>query len=115
MLDTLTPAPRDASSRWYRATQDATLAFADAHREPWARDDLEFVIEMTDVESDEDIAYALGRSLASIWAITHRIRRDGAIIVRAEFDAAHRSTESSRVANAPTYDFVTTFPPGYRD
>ena len=54
---------------WAARVESNTLATAEHHREPWTRDEIEFVVTFTDVERDEDIAYALGRSLYAVWAI----------------------------------------------
>lgn len=99
---------------WATRVQSDTVSYATENGAPWERDDLMFVAEMTGVETDEDIAYATGRTLYAIWAITHRIRRMGLDAVIA-CEGVARSNEATRRANAPTYDFVTTFPVGWND
>lgn len=78
------------TNAWATKTQDSTLVTADAHREPWTRDELDFVIEFTDTDTDADLAVALGRSLYAIWTIQHRIRTEGVagVIERLEREAS---------------------------
>lgn len=68
--------------------QGRTLVTADHARELWTRDEIEFVVAMTNDERDEDIAIALGRSLYALWAIQYRIRREGVAGVLMRGDAA---------------------------
>lgn len=102
------------TSTWYEQNQNATLVVADAHREPWTPDDLDFVVAMTDTESDTDIALALGRTLHAITDIQYRIRHDGIEAVRAGY-APRAMSDAARRDAAPTFDFVTTFPAGWFD
>ena len=62
------------TNTWAAETQSTTLITADHYREPWSREELEFVREFTEVDTDEDLAVALGRSLYAIWNIQHRMR-----------------------------------------
>lgn len=70
--------------------QARTLVTADAHRERWTKDEIEFVVEMTEIERDEDIAIALGRSLYAIWNLQHRVRTVGVegVLLRLEGSTA---------------------------
>lgn len=96
-----------ASNEWAARIEGATLVTADHHRESWTRDELEFVTTFTNDARDEEIAYALGRSLYAIWAIQYRIRNG-------EIEFTERTTP--RVTQWDEgFDYVTTFPPGYRD
>jgi hypothetical protein len=63
-----------ATTEWYTRTQGMTVITADANGEPYTRDDLEFIAEFTNDATDADIALALGRTLAGIWNIQHRIK-----------------------------------------
>lgn len=102
------------TTAWYTENQERTAVVADAHREPWEADDLDFVVAMTSDASDTEIALALGRTLHAITDIQWRIKREGIAAVRAGY-APRAMTEARRVASAPTYDFVSTFPPGWND
>lgn len=84
-----------------------TLVTADNHRESYTRDELEMIVAFTDDATDEEIAYALGRSLYAIWSIQSRIRR-GEIEI-----AAPRRVNPALIERS--YDYVTTFPPGHFD
>lgn len=101
-------------SDWYARNQEATLVVADAHREPWTPEDVDFVIEMTDDATDVEIALSLGRTLHAVADLQWRVRREGVEAVRAGYAPRVRS-DAARVAAAPTYDFVTTFPVGWND
>lgn len=94
---------------WAARVESNTLATAEHHREPWTRDEIEFVVTFTDVERDEDIAYALGRSLYAVWAIQHRIR-SGELATPPATKRTKTTTQWDQ-----GYDYVTTFPPGYFD
>jgi hypothetical protein len=54
---------------WQAKVEAGTLVTADNHREVWETEDLEFVAAFRDDESDESLAYALGRSYYAITAI----------------------------------------------
>lgn len=78
----------DTTTKWAHRIEAATLDEATNAGETWERDDVAFVMGMTGVERDEDIAYATGRSLYAIWAVQARVRRGdydatGALIARA--------------------------------
>jgi hypothetical protein len=93
---------------WYDRVQGATSNLATNHKNPWESGDVEFVLQFTDEVRDEDIAIALGRTLASITSITHLVRTKG-------HDAVRASYARPVVREAPTFDFVTTFPEGWND
>lgn len=94
-------------TNWAERIEGETLVVADAHRESWTTEDVDFVRAFTDDATDEEIAYALGRSLYAIWSIQSRIRSG-------EFDASRvRRIDPRKIERS--YDYVTTFPPGYFD
>jgi len=102
LTDTTTPRPT-----WAQARQGATLVTADSWGERWTRDDLEFVREFTATERDEDLAYALGRTLYALWAIQHRIVTEGVEGVIAAYDARDkRDATLVRPLSSRTYTFV---------
>lgn len=72
-------------SDWYARTQGATTLTAEHHKAPWDAEDVETVIAFTDVDTDADIAVALGRTLKSIQDIQYRLRREGVNAVRAAY------------------------------
>lgn len=55
------------------AHQANAKAQAENDGETWSSEDIAFVAEFTDTESDADLALALGRTLYALWAIQHRI------------------------------------------
>jgi hypothetical protein len=69
-------------SEWYERTQGATKACAESNGLPWDASDVETVIAFTDIDTDEDIALALGRTLAAVWNIQHRMRTEGVTALR---------------------------------
>ena len=72
-------------SDWYARTQGATLLEAENNRAPWDATDIETVIAFTDTDRDEDIAFALGRTLKSIQDIQWRMRHEGDDTLRAAY------------------------------
>jgi hypothetical protein len=80
--------------------QDRTLVTADAWGEAWTSDEIAFVREMTEKERDEDIAYALGRTLYALWAIQARIRAGES------FDASQARTTPVRPLSTRVYTFI---------
>lgn len=66
-----------ATTRWYHATQGATLVTADHHRERWTREDLDLVVAFGDDATNEELAVTCGRTLASIVNIKHRLTYEG--------------------------------------
>lgn len=98
-------------SEWYERVQGATATVAEHNGEAWESSDIDLVLAFTDEVTDEEIAVATGRTLASIWAIQHRVRQEGAESVRKAY--ARQSVRAAR--EEVGYDFVTTFPPGWND
>jgi hypothetical protein len=96
-----------SETSWAARVEGATLVTADHHRETYTRDELELIVAFTDDATDEEIAYALGRSLYAIWSIQARIR-SGEIDV-----ATPRRVNPAMIERS--YDYVTTFPPGHFD
>src|SRR5690349_115349 len=90
-----------SSTAWAHRVQDGTLVTADHHRERWTPDEIEFVVEMTDDERDEDIALALGRSLYAVWALQHRVRTEGV-------EGVMRRPARRVVATCPTHHIALT-------
>lgn len=72
-------------SDWYARTQGATLLEAENHRAPWEATDIETVIAFTDVDTDEALALALGRTLKSVQDIQWRMRHEGVDMLRAAY------------------------------
>ncbi len=94
---------------WYERVQGATSNLAVHSGEAWDAEEIETVIAFTDDVTDEEIALALGRTLAAVWNIQNRIRHEGVDPVRAAY--AKRAVARVEVG----YDFVTTFPVGWND
>lgn len=92
-------------SKWYDTTQGATKALAEANGLPWEGDDIDMVIAFTDVTTDEEIAYATGRTLASIWAIQHRVRTEGVDPVRRAYA---RRADAPAPPTCPTHHIALT-------
>ncbi len=66
-------ATSSASSLWAHRVQEGTLLDATQRNQRWTREALEYVVTHTDTESDEELAFATGRTLYAIWAVQHRI------------------------------------------
>jgi hypothetical protein len=96
-------------SGWYERVQGATKTEATANGEAWDAESLEMVIAFTNEVTDEDLAFTLGRTLASITNIQYRLRHEGVDPVRAAYAARNV------VAREVGYDFVNTFPVGWND
>ena len=96
-----------------REIEQNPLLEATEHRQPWSNEDLEFVIEMTDVETDEDIALALGRTLYALWAIQHRIKSGDLVLD----EARKREAQAARTRREErAYTFIgDDVPPGWWD
>ncbi len=86
-----------SDTMWYERTQAATKECADAHRLPWDSESIETVIAFTDTVTDEEIAYATGRTLKAIQDIQWRMRHEGVDMLRAAY-----APKAERVA--PTCD-----------
>lgn len=69
-------------SEWYDRQQGATVALAEHNGEHWSADEIETVIAFTDDTTDAEIALALGRTMAAVWNIQHRLRVEGVDTVR---------------------------------
>lgn len=92
------------ANEWAAKVQGTTLVTADAHRERWTRDEVEFVVAMTDGERDEDIALALGRSLYAVWNLQHRVRTLGVAGVLTRDEQA----QAREVRLCPTHSIALT-------
>lgn len=90
-------------SDWYARQQGATLLEAEHRGEPWSADEIETVITFTDVDTDAEIALALGRTMAAVWNIQHRLRTEGAPAVRASY-----ANPARPVATCPTHHIALT-------
>lgn len=91
-------------SDWYARQQGATSNLAVHSGEAWTADEIETVIAFTDDTTDADIALALGRTMAAVWNIQHRLRTDGVNGVRAAYAPDTRRT----VAVCPTHCITLT-------
>jgi hypothetical protein len=69
-------------SEWYERVQGATSNVATANGEAWDAESIETVIAFTDDVTDEELAITLGRTLAAVWNIQHRLRSEGVDTVR---------------------------------
>lgn len=93
------------------ARQSETIETASAWGEPWTPDEVQFVREHTDIESDADIAFVLDRTLYAVENLQHRLHNGGV-----DLDASRATRgEQVRPLSNRTYDFVTTFPEGWND
>lgn len=98
------------TATWYDRTQGETLVTADAWGEPWTRSDLEIVQAFTNEVTDAELATTLGRSLAAIWSIQHRIANGEIDLTR----ATRRDAERHPLERA--YTFIgDDVPPGWDD
>lgn len=61
------------TNMWAATVQEGTLLEATNRKQLWNREDLEYVVQHTDFETDEQLALATGRTLYAIWSIQHRI------------------------------------------
>lgn len=91
-------------SDWYARTQAATKAEADANGLPWTSDDIDTVIAFTDIDTDEAIARATGRTLAAVWNIQHRVRTEGVVAVR----RAYAPSLTAPARTCPTHNIALT-------
>ena len=91
---------------WQHKVEARTLVTADQHRELWSAEDLEFVAAFRDTCTDEELAYALGRSYYAIASIKQTLD--------ARLGAPRRVTERQRVAATRAYTFIDgDVPPGW--
>lgn len=105
-------ATRTPQAAWAERTQGVTLVTATERGERWTRDDLEFVVAMTETERDEDIAVALGRTLFAIWNIQFRLTHEG---VEGVVASQERTTPVRPLSNR-TYTFIgDDVPAGWND
>lgn len=74
-----------SDTAWYERTQGMTANVATHHREPWSVEEIDTVVGFTDVDTDADIALALGRTLKAVQDIQWRLKREGVSAVRASY------------------------------
>lgn len=93
---------------WHHEVEARTLPMAENHRDYWEREDLEFVREFRDTATDEELAYALGRSYYAVVSIKH--------VLDERLAAEVRVTEKQRQTQARAYTFIgDDVPPGWND
>lgn len=100
----------------YVAAQQRTLATADKWGQPWTCADVDYIMAHTDSMTDEQLATGLGRTLAAIWNMQHRIISEGAAGVAATLRAGRTRAVATPARVERTYTFVgDDVPPGWND